>query len=320
MTADQKGGYYITYDTFPFDEALDDNADKRGKTAPTHEIASMSLSRETYLCETRAESALTAIEDDVRVAQFLSALKIDAERAFDALYLKRERRIRNLLFTSANYNASHVFTGVTGSPSSQQFKQFDASGSDAKKDFERFKNALIDSGVNPAECHVIVPQRVYSRMKYDANFTGLYGTDTKQVFTLDRLADFLEIPKERIHVPSVMYNAARRGNTKSLSNVWHDAIWIGYVSDKLKGGQYIAPNSRPETVVEQRSVPMVPRTFAATFNWMMPGVPAGAPGTRVIDVPDSGYGSKKQIVEYDIDERILDKDLGVLIVSPYGSY
>lgn len=278
------------------------------------------MSRQTFTCKTRAESALTPLEDAERVKEFLNVIQIDAGRALDTLYLRRERRIRNLVFTTGNYNASHVFTGVSGSPGSQEFKQFDASGSDARKFFETAKNTLIDSGVNPAECSVIVPQRVYSRMKWDSNFTGLYGTNTEQIFTLDRLADFLEIPKDRILTPSVMYNTAKKGQTKSLSNVWHDAIWIGHVNTSLKGGGFIAPNARPKSIVEQSTIPMIPRSFSVTFNWAMPGVPAGAPGARVIDVEDAGYGAKKQIVEFDIDEKILDKDLGVLIVSPYGSY
>lgn len=186
-------------------------------------------------------------------------------------------------------------TGVSASPSTNQFLQFDQPLSDPIT----YMNELLveiaeNTGFKFNTC-VMSPWVFYALKNHDAIIERFVYTQ-KGVITQDMIRGLLEV--ENLYVPWGVYNAATKGAADDIGFIYGKHIWFGYVPKK----------------------PGIKKPSAGyTFAWQgLMG--AGALGGRIarLDASDKGLGTEK--IECDVAYAHLQtgQDLGVFLKDAIG--
>lgn len=145
---------------------------------------------------------------------------------FQAL-LAMEVDIATLVTTGGNW--TNAYSGVTSSPSSSQFIQWDQSTSDPISDVKKKKEVMrLATGFEPNKMLMTQPivnalsvhAEVVDRIKY----TGSSGSPAK--VNLQTLAELFEI--DEIVVPKSVQNTAHENATTAISDIWGKNVFLWY--------------------------------------------------------------------------------------------
>lgn len=171
---------------------------------------------------------------------------LDADKAGSAIVtqkmiIKRDRAFAASMLTTGVWGSDQ--TGVSGSPSTNEFKQFDLSGSAPRLVLTQQIRAIQKrTGKKPNK--LLVGPEVYDVLIQHADFTSVIQYSQGGVVTADILASILGL--KEVIVAETVYNAAARGQTTDMAFAAGKVMLLGYVD----------PNPGLETV-----------TAAATFSW-----------------------------------------------------
>jgi hypothetical protein len=126
------------------------------------------------------------------------------------------------------------YDGVTGTPSTNEVKRWDASGATPQADVETWKDAI--RGLTGKKPNLIVAgSSVHKAMLTNSIFRTAYqNTIPTEMATMDqeeRLAKFFGVEKYR--VARAFHNTANSGQTASIGKIVNAVdLWIGYVAPK----------------------------------------------------------------------------------------
>lgn len=181
----------------------------------THELA-------TFVTTQRA--LIGKVTDEDREAQD-APIQLEQNTTLNTtelLQMDRERRVVDLLTDNTQYPAAHT-EALAGTD-----QWSDPTASTPLADVQRAKTQLRSIGVVPNT--LVIPADVYDalylhediieRIKYTA--TGLVTQDVlKALFQVDN-----------VFVPQSVYNSANAGQDASLTDLWTDFVWLGYVAPR----------------------------------------------------------------------------------------
>ncbi len=281
IPVDKQSDNYVVYDKGDF---LRDEAAER---APATESEGGNYDIDTtpyYLCRNYAFHK--DVDDDARdnADKPLDPDRDAMEYCMQKLLLKRER-----IFIS-NYIKTGVWTteyaGVSGTPSTNEFKKWSVSGSKPVKDVDTWVNAIEEqTGMKPNVLG-IAPD-VMSALKDNSDIISRIQYTQKGIITTDILADLFEL--EKVVVLRGTYNTAAKGAATSMSRM---------VSGKLLLA-YAAPRPSTETP-----------TAGGIFAWKG-RFGNSRLGSRVKKFRMENLKSDRVEAELSIDPKLIAPDLGV---------
>ena len=142
---------------------------------------------------------------------------VDAvENVTDKLQLAAERRVAALLTGCANWASA-----------SNPSVKWDNDASDPLSDIETAKNAVIkQTGTEPNVC--IISRDTWRYLRKHPDVVNRFVYTSRGPVTVAMFADLIEIPK--ILIGNSIYNSAAEGATDSMSFIWGDMLWMGYVA------------------------------------------------------------------------------------------
>jgi hypothetical protein len=180
------------------------------------------VSTDVYSCD---EHALAdAISDRERAnADNPIDLETDTtELLTDIIHLGYEKRVADIVTNAANYPAGHtkVLAGTS--------QWSDAVNSTPVKDVMDSRKALENVGLVPNA--MVIPSSVFYALKENGDLKERIKYTQSGIITLDILKSLFEI--ENIWIANSKYNAANPGQADSLTDVWTDNVWIGFVAQR----------------------------------------------------------------------------------------
>jgi len=139
------------------------------------------------------------------------------------MLIKRERMFASKFMTGSVWG--NTYQGVSGSPSTNEFKQWDASGSTILKNVEDWKELI--SGVTGRDPNVmVIAANVMPTLKTAAEIKDQIKYTQRGIVTTDILASLFGV--ERVLVPKAIYNSAAKGATASYSRIMSKKILLCY--------------------------------------------------------------------------------------------
>lgn len=143
--------------------------------------------------------------------------------------LELEFRVQALFQTAANWTLTAA--GVTASPTSVQFVQWDQAASTPVDDVLLWKRKVrLLTGYEPNT--IIIPDLVWLALRKNASLIDRikYGgtMDRPTEINLAQLKALFEI--DNIYVPKAVYNSAAEGATAVFADIWSKTVWMGYVA------------------------------------------------------------------------------------------
>lgn len=175
----------------------------------------------TYSCD---EHALAAGVDDRERRNADAPIAPDQRATAAALIgieLAREQRIATLVTTAGNYAASHKETlaGVD---------QWSDDDSNPLEDKQTAESALeLDAGVSVNTA--VVPKTIFNRLTRHPLLLDAFKYTKGGALTKELIASYFDIEPDRFLVPGAVKNTAALGAAASLSRIWGDFVWFGFV-------------------------------------------------------------------------------------------
>jgi hypothetical protein len=180
------------------------------------------VSTDNYSCE---EYALSIAIDDRERENADNPIDLDTdstEIVTDILQLGYEKRVADIVTNAANYPVGHKKTLAGTSQWS------DTANSTPVRDVEDSKKALEDVGL--VANTIILPNSVFHKLKENGDIIERIKYSERGIVTLDLLKSLFDV--ENIYLANSKYNTANPGQSPSLTDVWTDNVWIGYVAKK----------------------------------------------------------------------------------------
>lgn len=204
------------YFIFPKDDWFRDEIEVRAPGTRAR-MADYTLSSASYLCiewsldkgvadEVR-ENADSPLKPEVEATEFLK----------DKLLMGVERRVATLVSNSSLW-ASASNPGTSWSNDA----------SDPINDIENARDALIQSiGREPNV--VIISQETWRYLRKHPDIRDLFK-NAQKLITPEMLANAFDFPK--VLIGRSIYNSATEGRAVSMSYIWGDMVWLGYVPER----------------------------------------------------------------------------------------
>jgi hypothetical protein len=175
-------------------------------------IISWGVTTDTYSC---VEHALSDRIDDTERRNADQPLNLDVDSVnilTDKLLLGMEQRVAALMTNVgvwSNNSPSHGWDEASGTP---------------VKDVQDAVASIIMMRANT----MVMSQSVYDALLQSSDILARIQYAERGVVTLDLMKALFGVPN--ILVASAIYDTAAEGQTPSMSYVWNDTVWIGYVA------------------------------------------------------------------------------------------
>lgn len=285
VPVDKKSNKYFTYTK---NDWFRDEAQRR---APGTESAGggFGVSTDTYSCDV---FAFHKDVDDQTLANAdvpLSPLREATEFVTRRLALRREIQFVSDYLTTSVWGKD--LTGVSGSPSTDQFKQWsDYANSDPIEDIEQAKEQILSTTGLEGNT-LVLGYQVFRKLRNHPDVIDRYKYTTNQVVTTDMLARLFEV--DRILVAKSVYGTNKEGQTGAYS----------FTFGKAAALLHVAPNPG-----------LMTPSAGYIFGWT--GVSSGL-GLTVGTSQFRMEWLKATRVEAEVafDHKVVGSDLGVFLAS-----
>ncbi len=211
VPVEKKSDFYFI---FARGDWLRDEVEVRAPGARARRV-DYALSSASYNCLTYG--AAHGIPDEVRqnADRPLRPDRDATEFITDKLQLAVERRVASIVTTCGNWaSASNPAT------------QWSNDASEPLDDIETAKDAVISkTGVVPNVC--VIAQTTWRVLRNHPDIIARVQYGGFRQITPQLLADIIDVPK--VLIGRSIYNTALEGATDSISYVWGDMLWVGYV-------------------------------------------------------------------------------------------
>jgi hypothetical protein len=211
----------------------------RGESSPE---AGFRLSTDTYFCDDYKLKKMVLDEDvtdsdvDLRLAT--------TEYLVDQALLKRDKVVAAAIFATGLWTGITEETGVSASPSTNEFLQWNDSSSVPIKDFIDARES-VRQNCGYLATHCVTSWPVINALSIHSDIVARYQYTTGGGVSLEQLEQLLGV---KFIVGGVMENTAKEAATDSLSDVWgKNALFL-----------YVDPNPSPNS--------MTP-SAVTTFSW-----------------------------------------------------
>ena len=192
----------------------------RGVSAPE---AGFRMSTDTYQCDAyRLKKIVLDMDRDDADVDLRTAT---VEYLIDQALLKRDIVVAEEIFATSKWTGITEETGVTDTPSTNQFKRWDASGSEPIKDVQDAKESVRQACGNIANV-MLTSWPVVNALLIHSDIVARYQYTVGGGVTLEHLEQLLGI---KIVIGGAMQNTAKEGATASLSDVWGKHALFLYV-------------------------------------------------------------------------------------------
>ena len=141
---------------------------------------------------------------------------IDATRfVTDKLQLATERRVATLITTCANWTSASVVATVWSSDVS-----------DPMSEIENLRYQVVSqTGAVPNVA--IMSENVWRYLKHHPDFLDRIKYTQRGMVTVELFSSLIEVPK--VLIGNSLYNSAQEGKADSMSFIWGNCFWMGYV-------------------------------------------------------------------------------------------
>jgi hypothetical protein len=205
------------------------------------------------------------------------------------LMLKREKLFIAKYFGTSLWGVTDQ-TGVSGTPSTNQFKQWNDSGATPIEDITKQRTDMAEkTGYKPQT--LVIGARVYEKWKNHITFTERIKYTQTGIVTTDLMAATMDL--DRILVPMVIENTALEGVADAFSFTFGKAALLVY--------------SAPSPGLMQPSA-------GYTFTWNG-YLGAGAYGNRIKRFRMEHLEADRVEGEMAFDQKMVASDLGVYFTS-----
>jgi len=143
------------------------------------------------------------------------------------MLLKRDKLWASTYFTTGVWNGGTDWTGVSGTPSTNQVKQWDASGSDPVSDVTKAALVIQQQTSYKPNVLVIGPQVLQVLMNHSVVLDRIKYTQ-RGIVTLDLLAALFGV--DRVLVANAVENTSQEGQTGAYSFVFGKAALLCYAN------------------------------------------------------------------------------------------
>jgi len=223
---------YVVYDTGDF---LRDEAAER---APGTESRGGNYDIDTtptYTCRNYAFHK--DVDDDVaaNADKPIDPYKDAMQYCIQKLLIKRERIFINNFVKAGVWSTN--LTGVSGTPSTNQFKQWAASGSTPVKDVDSWCNTIEGLTGEWPNVLAIAPD-VLSALKSNSDIISRIQYTQKGIITTDILAELFDI--EKVVVLRGVYNNAKKGATTAVTRMTSAQALLAYAAPRPSTENYSA--------------------------------------------------------------------------------
>lgn len=209
------------------------------------------------------------------------------------MLIKRERLWASAFLKTGIWGTD--LSGVTGSPSGNQFKRWDqASGATLLKNVEDWKELISSvTGYDP-NVMVIAPD-IMPTLKTHPEIKDQIKYTMKGIVTTDLLAELFGV--EKVLIPKGIFNSAKKGGTASYGRIVSKSILLCYATD--------APS------IEEPS---------AGYNFAWKGRTGNSNiGTRIKKYRMENLDSDRVEAEMSIDFRVVASDMGLYAYNVIGA-
>jgi len=280
VTVDKQSDIYIEHDR---GRKLRRQDTRRSPGTEAHAI-DIDTGSATYYCRNYALKHAVTIEDKANAdpAYVQTVLNGRVELILDDLLLDREMRVAQLVNNVSNVGSSSAVSSA-----------WDGDGHVLLDINEAVDNVRYSNGMAPNIA--IMGQEAWDSARRDVVVRNLiFGTNNGGGYPSEaQFADLIGVPK--LLVAGSFVNTAGDGQEESISTVWGDNVFVGYV----------APNPT-------RDRP----SFGYEFRWASPGLPN-------MQVERHPYDSRKHAEEIEVgyysDEKVTGKSYGFLIAAVNSS-
>ena len=224
VPVDKQSDNYVVYDKGDF---LRDEATER---APATESEGGNYDIDTtpyYLCRNYAFHK--DVDDDNRdnADKPIDPDKDAMQYTMQKLLLKRERVFIGNYFKAGVWTTE--YTGVSGTPSTNEFKKWSASGSKPVKDVDTWTNDIeAQTGMRPNVLG-IAPD-VLSALKDNSDIISRIQYTQKGIITTDILAELFDIDK--VVVLRGTYNSAAKGAATAMTRMTSGQLLLAYAAPR----------------------------------------------------------------------------------------
>lgn len=293
-------GTFYTRSSVHFKE-LPDNYFDRGSKSPTMTLPDWSTSTQTYRTKDfaiQAEVAKADLDKSEQAADVSRAREV--KRAQDALMLEHEKQIRAIVTASGTYSTDaphNIKTGVSGTPSTDEFKQWENSSATPLQNIEDWIVEFIKtSGMAPH--FIAIPRHVWGKIRFDTKFVNTAFTGMVNIMTPEMFGQYFGI--KNVYLPQTIRDTAKLGVTATYDFVWRNEILLG---------------CEPEAPTKDT------RSFGYTFlqTDLEGGAPSNGPRVRSWEDQSRGRGVYCDAVEMVIDRKVIDPTLLMYIKNPIGT-
>lgn len=284
----QQGGVFYKYDKDDWFRSI------AGKRAPASESpgGGWTVTTDDYFCHVYAAHKDI---DEQDLANADSQFNLDRDATLwttGQLLLKREQIFASTYLTTGVWGRD--LTGVAGTPSTNQFKQFDASGSDP---VQTIRSAAITSQkANGIRLNTLVmgPSVMFTLEQHSLILDRIKYTE-RGIVTEDLLRALFRV--DRIFVTNAIQNTAAKGATAALSFITDNSMLLCYTP----------PNPG-----------LLTPSAGYTFSWNgLLG--ASALGTSIARIPVPLEKSTRIEGEMAWDMEVIASELGVYFGSVVGT-
>jgi hypothetical protein len=185
--------------------------------------AGFRMSTDTYRCEDYRLK--TFLPDVTRDNSDVDLRQANVEYLVDQALLKRDMLVAEKIFGTGLWTGITEETGVSGTPSTNQFKHWSASGSTPIADFVDAIESVRQSCGKPANvCLTSVP--VVNALRQHSDIVARYQYTAGGGVSMEQLEALLGI---KLIVASARKNTAKEGATASMSDVFGKHALFMYV-------------------------------------------------------------------------------------------
>lgn len=180
-------------------------------------------STSTYVCERIGDEAIIDNDDlqDNQIPADLEALHL--VNLWHNIMIRKERDVANVLFTASNWTNSTTLSGAN---------QWSDPNSDPVGDIITAINTLRQYG-RRANTIVFGAEAWNTFSQNAAVLNFLSANSDRNLMTRDEGSSWFseKFGLRRFFIGDAVYNTAAPGLTQSLSDIWGDNVWIGYIDD-----------------------------------------------------------------------------------------
>lgn len=194
----------------------------RGYKSKYHRNLGPQLGSATWNCEEYGDESLVDLQmlADANVGMDLEF--VESQVALENVRVWKERRAADLLFNTTTFTQNVTLAGAD---------KWSTSTADPMDDFDTGVQTIHTAIGKRPNTAIFGYQAIHTALKSPALLSYRPTTDDRNMLTLEQIQGMLKtfFRIDNVFVGDAFYNTANQGQTASLSPIWGDMVWIGYM-------------------------------------------------------------------------------------------